>query len=248
MTPLTALIPTLNEERNLPECIESVKWADEILVVDSYSTDRTVEISRAAGARVLQHPYENSAAQKNWAIPQASHEWVLIVDADERVTPELRSEVEAVVRNSQTAEPGYWIRRRNYFLGREIRRCGWQRDRVLRLFQRDAGRYVQKWVHAEVHLSETGTLNGALVHYSYRTLGDYLGKAERYATWGARDLFEAGRQSGPLGILGHALFKFLKMYVFQRGFLDGVHGLLLCILGSFTVFLKYAKLWELNRR
>lgn len=248
MSPLTVLIPTFNEERNLPGCLESVRWADEILVVDSYSTDRTLEICRSYGVRVLKHPYENSAAQKNWAIPQAAHEWVLVVDADERVTPELRAEIETVVANETDAAPGYWIRRRNFFLGKEIGHCGWQRDRVLRLFRKSQGRYERRWVHAEVQLSAVGRLHGALCHYSYRTLRDYLVKAERYASWGARDLYEAGRHTGPAGILGRALFKALKMYVLQRGFLDGAHGLILCGLGSFTAFLKYAKLWELNRR
>ncbi len=247
MSPVTALVPAFNEERNLPGCLESVKWADEILVVDSYSTDRTLEICRASGVRVLQHPYENSAAQKNWAIPRATHEWVLVVDADERVTPELRSEIEAVVRDSKNPIPGYWIRRTNYFLGREIRHCGWQRDRVVRLFRKNGTRYEAKWVHAEIQISGAGTLKGRLTHHSYRTLGDYLEKADRYAAWGARDLEEAGRRTGPGGIAGHALFKFVKMYVLDRGFLDGVHGLILCVLGSFTVFLKYSRLWERTR-
>jgi glycosyltransferase involved in cell wall biosynthesis len=248
MSPVTALIPTFNEERNLPACLESVKWADEILVVDSYSTDATLDIAREHGARILQHPYENSAAQKNWAIPQAAHDWVLVVDADERVTPELEQEIVAITSEPSVSRPGYWIGRRSFFLGREIRYCGWQRDRVLRLFRKDRGRYEQKWVHAEVNLPEAGSLRGGLLHYSYRTLGDYLVKAERYATWGARDLFDRDRRVGPAGILGHTAFKFFKMYVLQRGVLDGAHGFVLCVLGSFTVFLKYAKLWEMRRK
>lgn len=248
MSPVTVVIPTCNEERNLPACLESVRWADEILVVDSFSTDGTLEICRGYGARVLQHPYENSAAQKNWAIPQARHEWILVVDADERVTPELRSEVEAVVSGQDRGRPGFWVRRRNFFLGREIRHCGWQRDRVLRLFRRDRGRYEDRRVHAEVDLPDAGILRGTLIHKSYRTLGDYLVKADRYATWGARDLLDAGRGAGPASILGHSWFRFLKMYVLEGGFLDGPHGLVLSVLGSFTVFLKYAKLWELSRR
>jgi glycosyltransferase involved in cell wall biosynthesis len=248
VSPLTVLVPTFNEERNLAECLESVQWADEILVVDSHSTDGTRDIARRAGARILEHPYENSAAQKNWAIPQATHEWVLVVDADERVTPELRSEIQAILAAPRAPVAGYRIRRRNFFLGHEIKYCGWQRDRVLRLFRRDLGRYESKWVHAEIRLPNAGDLNGVLEHHSYRTLRDYLTKADRYASWGARDLVEAHRRVHAWTMLGHACFKFVKMYLLQRGILDGVHGLILSVLGSFTVFLKYAKRWETSRR
>ncbi|MCK4546886.1 MAG: glycosyltransferase family 2 protein [Candidatus Eisenbacteria sp.] len=247
MSPVTVLVPTFNEEGNLRDCLESVKWADEILLVDCGSTDRTLEIAREYGARILRHPYENSAAQKNWAIPQATHDWVLVVDADERVTPELQVEISRIARNTTVSRPGYWIRRRNFFLGREIRYCGWQRDRVLRLFEKDEGRYESRRVHAEIQLCRAGVLHGSLLHYSYRTLGDYLTKADRYASWGVGDLLEAGKRTGPVGILGHAAFRFVKMYLLQRGFLDGAHGLVLSVLGSFTVFLKYAKLWEMRR-
>jgi glycosyltransferase involved in cell wall biosynthesis len=244
---LTVLIPTFNEEANLPACLESVRWADEILVVDANSTDATPDLARRAGARVLQHPYENSAAQKNWAIPQASHEWVLVVDADERVTPELAAEVRSVL-DAPGPKTGYWIRRRNFFLGREIRHCGWQRDRVLRLFRREGSRYERKWVHAEVDLPRAGSLEGTLVHHSYRSLADCLLKADRYSTWGARDLYEKGERAGIASMAGHAWFRFFKMFVLQGGLWDGPHGFVVCVMGSFAVFLKYAKLWELGQR
>jgi len=140
---LSAIIPTFNEEENLRECLESVRWADEVLVVDSFSQDRTVEIASELGARVVQHEYVNSAAQKNWAIPLALHPWVLLVDADERVTLDLRDEI----RELLTVEPpfdGYWIRRANHFLGRRMEHCGWETDRVIRLFRRDVARYQDR--------------------------------------------------------------------------------------------------------
>jgi len=149
--PLTVIVPTFNEESTLRDCLDSVRFADEILVVDSYSSDATVAIARELGARVLQHEYVYSAKQKNWSIPQATHEWVLLVDSDERVTPELRDEILALLASGPRHD-GYWILRANHFLGRRIRRCGWGTDKVIRLFRRDVARYQDREVHAEIDL------------------------------------------------------------------------------------------------
>ena len=244
---LSAIIPTFNEEENLRECLESVRWADEVLVVDSFSQDRTVEIARELGARVLQHEYVNSAAQKNWAIPLAVHPWVLIVDADERVTLDLRDEI----RELLTVEPpfdGYWIRRANHFLGRRMGHCGWETDRVIRLFRRDVARYQDREVHAEIELpGRAPVLRNPLLHYSFRSFRQYWRKMEVYSDWGASQLRREGRYAGWVSIALRPPIRFLKMYVVRLGFLDGIHGLVLCCLAAFTVFLKYAKLWELRR-
>ena len=189
---ITALIPTFNEEANLPDCLASVAWADEVFVVDSFSRDATPEIARRAGARLAQHEYVNSATQKNWAIPQATHGWVLVVDADERVTPELRAEIERVLAADAAGNDvsdGYRISRLNHFLGRRVRYCGWQNDSCLRLFRRDKGRYQDREVHADVIIEggKTGWLKGKLLHNTFANFEQYMKKHDRYTTWAAGD-------------------------------------------------------------
>ena len=244
MEPLSVLIPTLNEEENLGACLESCAFADEIIVVDSGSEDETQEIARRAGARLLIHEFEGHARQKNWGLEQVSHEWVLILDADERVTPELREEVASVLASPARSD-GYWIRRRSTFLGREIRGCGWQRDRVLRLFARGKGRYEDRHVHEEVHVDGTvGTLHAALLHHSCRNLRDWMEKTVRYARLGAREARRRGRTARRRDLLLRPPARFLKQYIAQRGFRDGVEGFVLCVISAFGVFLKYAMLRE----
>ena len=146
---ISALIPTFNEEHNIAEAIDSVSWADEILVVDSFSTDSTVEIAKNKGAKVIQRTYEYSASQKNWAIPQASHDWVILIDADERITFNLKTEIINVVKNN-LPYCAFWIKRQNHFMGKKIRFSGWQGDKVIRLFRKDKCVYEDKNVHAEM--------------------------------------------------------------------------------------------------
>ncbi len=245
---LTAVVPAFNEEKNIAECLDSVLWADEVVVVDSFSTDSTPDISRSRGVRFVQHEYVNSAAQKNWVLPQTRHKWVLIVDADERVTPALREEIEGVLVSGPDCD-GYWIRRRNRFMGREIRFCGWQRDKVLRLFDRDKGRYEEKHVHAEVVLKgKVGFLKARLAHDSYKDFSSYLRKLDKYTDWGAKDLAGKGRRARVSDLVVRPPARFVRMYVLQLGFLDGVRGFIICALGATSVFLKYAKLWRLSAK
>ncbi len=242
---LSAIIPAYNEEEMIRKCLESVRWADEIFVVDSFSRDRTVEIAREFGARVVQHEYVNSATQKNWAIPLAAHPWVLLVDADERVTPQLRDEIREILASEPHAD-GFWIRRLNHFLGRPMRHCGWETDKVIRLFRRDAARYEDREVHAEIDLpGDLPVLKNPLLHYSFRSFSQYWRKMQLYSDWGASQLRREGRRAGWISIALRPFLRFFKMYVVRLGFLDGIHGLVLCFLAAFTVFLKYAKLWEL---
>jgi len=246
--PLSVIIPTFNEEENIEECLASVSFADEVMVVDSFSTDRTAEIARARGARLIQHEYVNSATQKNWAIPQARHEWVLLVDADERVSLELAGEIEVLFRDGPSAT-GYWIRRRNHFLGREMKHGGWETDAVVRLFQRDAARYQEREVHAEIDLPDPlPALHGPLIHYSFRSWRQYWPKIEKYTDWGASQAFRDGKRSGAVTIVLRPMLRFFKMYVVRLGFLDGAEGAQLALLGACSVYLKYSKLWELSRR
>lgn len=244
MPELSVIIPCCNEERNIGECIESVRWADEILVVDSFSTDRTVEIARSLGAQVLQHEYESPGAQKNRALGHAKHSWVLFLDADERVTEGLEQEIREVIARDEPRE-GYWIRRRNYFLGKQIRFSGWQRDRVLRLFRRERGRWDERRVHESVVLDgRAGKLRCPLLHYSYRSAHDFLVKIERYGDWGSADLVAGGKTAGVRGLFFRPLFRFFYSYFVRGGFLDGKHGLVLCMFQAFGVFYKYARLFE----
>jgi glycosyltransferase involved in cell wall biosynthesis len=243
---LTVIVPTFNEESTLRDCLESVRFADEILVVDSFSSDATVAIARELGARVLQHEYVYSAKQKNWSIPQATHEWVLLVDSDERVTPDLRQEILTLLAAGPRHD-GYWILRANHFLGRRIRHCGWGTDKVIRLFRRDVARYQDREVHAEIDLpGPLPVLRHPLEHRSFRSFGQYWRKLQIYSEWGAAQLYKEGRKAGALQIFGRPVTRFFKMYVVRLGFLEGLHGLVLSMLGAFTVYLKYARLWEMH--
>lgn len=245
---LSVIITTFNEEVNIADCIESVLWADEILVVDSYSRDRTVPIAQGYPVQVLQREYFGSAAQKNWAIDRTTKEWVLIVDADERVTPELAAEI---LRVLATAPPvnGFSIKRDNVFVDRVIRHSGWSTDKVIRLFRRDKGRYPNRRVHADLAIEgPTPLLQHAFLHYTFRSFDQYFEKFLNYAEWGAAQAYREGRSVGVLEIAGRPLWRFLRTYVVQLGFLDGLHGLVLCTLQAFGVFLKYARLWEYRLR
>jgi glycosyltransferase involved in cell wall biosynthesis len=241
---LTALVPTLNEEEMIRGCLESVRFADEILVVDSFSTDRTQAIARELGARVIQRRFTYPADQKNWAIPQARHEWILLLDADERATPALCDEVGRLLRDDPPAD-GFWIRRVNYFLGRPIRRCGWGSDRVIRLFRRDVSRYQDRRVHEEIDLpGPLPVLRHPLEHHTFRSFGQYFRKLDLYSAWGAEQMALKGRRAGAIGVLLRPIGRFVRMYVLRLGFLEGGRGLVLSMLGAFSVYLKYARLWE----
>jgi glycosyltransferase involved in cell wall biosynthesis len=244
---LTALITCGNEEAMIADCLASARFADEILVVDSFSTDRTMAIARPLATRILQHEYVNPAAQKNWAIPQAANEWVLVLDSDERATPELAAEIGQILKNPQFE--GYWIRRRNYFWGKEIRHGTWRNDKVLRLFRRDRGRYQDKQVHEEIELgSPAGWCRERLLHFSYRSLDDYLRKASRYSAWGADDARRRGVRGSPANILIHSFAHFFKSYLLKQGFRDGPEGLIIAFMEGYSGFFKYAKLYEMERK
>ncbi|HWZ86405.1 MAG TPA: glycosyltransferase family 2 protein [Thermoanaerobaculia bacterium] len=245
---LTAIVTTLNEEVNVRECLESLGFADEILVVDSFSTDRTVEIARGvAGVKVVQREYFGSAAQKNWAMDQVTLPWLLIVDADERIPERLAREIQSLLERGPE-EDHFFIRRENVFVDRVIRHSGWSTDKVVRLIRRGTARYPNRRVHADLAADgATPTLLAPMLHYTCRSLGQYLEKLHRYATWGAADAYRQGRRAGPLELLFRPFWRFVRMYVIQAGFLDGRHGLVLCVLQSWSVFLKWAKVWEWGR-
>jgi glycosyltransferase involved in cell wall biosynthesis len=245
---LTAIVTTLNEARQIERCLGRLAFADEVLVVDSFSTDDTVELARRHGARVLQHEYVSPAAQKNWAIPQAAHEWVLIVDADELVTDELAAEIRETIGRAD-ARTGYEIKRRNFFLGREIRRSGWQNDWVLRLFRRDRGRYLDRQIHEVLAVEgSTGRLAGRLAHHPYRSLDDYWRKLRRYADWNAIEARRRGARVSPTHMMVHPPLRFLKAYLVQGGIFDGAHGLVVSLLTAVYAAAKDARIWEMQQK
>jgi glycosyltransferase involved in cell wall biosynthesis len=225
-----------------------VLWADEILVVDSFSTDRTVEIARGFPVTVLQREYFGSAAQKNWSLDRVKHEWVLIIDADERVPEPLAREILTLLAGDPPAN-GYYIRRQNVFIDEVIRHSGWSTDKVVRLFRRDKGRYPNRRVHADLEIDgPVPVLKSPFLHYTFRSFDQYFGKFLNYAEWGAAQAFRDGRRAGLVEIGFRPTWRFFRMYVLQAGFLDGLHGLVLCALQAFGVFLKYARLWEYRIR
>lgn len=242
--PLSILVPTFNEEANIRDCLESIKWADEIFVVDSFSTDATLEICREYTDKIVQHEYVNSAAQKNWAIPQTSHKWVMVVDSDERVSDRLRKSIEKTLEDTGGCD-GFRVKRESFFLDRPVRHGGWEKEYVLRLFNKERGRYQDRQVHACVAVEgKTGSLEGPLYHYTYGSLDEYFEKFMRYTKWAANDLKSGARRATWANLAVRPWMRFLKMYVMRRGFLDGKHGLVLSSLAAFSVFTKYARLWE----
>jgi glycosyltransferase involved in cell wall biosynthesis len=244
---LTVVIPCKNEREQIRACVLSAQQvADEVLVADSGSTDGTLEIALQMGCRVIEREYRTSGDFKNWAIPQAVHEWVLVLDADERVTRGLASEIRqelAFPRHS-----GYWIYRRNHFLGHPVRFGPWKNDCCLRLFRRDAGRYVGLTDHAEVELASgtVGRLRERLTHYTCTSYAQYLPKLSRYADVQARLWHAQGRRTHVGHLLLRFPLRFLQGYVWRLGLLDGLAGLHVCFLVAYLSYLKHACLWQLQ--
>jgi FkbM family methyltransferase len=246
-TQLSAIIPCKNERDNIRACIVSARQvADEVLVADSGSTDGTLEIARELGCRIIEREYGTSGDFKNWAIPQAKHEWVFILDADERITAELSQEIRDAI--CEPKNDGYWVYRLNHFMGHPICHGPWRNDRCLRLFRRDIGRYVGPTDHAEVKLSSgtVGRLNERLVHYTCTSYTQYLPKISRYADVQAQLWKEEGRQPKLLQLLFRFPTRFIQGYVLRFGFLDGLAGLQVCALVAYLSWLKQACLWQLQ--
>jgi len=246
---ITALIPTGNEIHNIKEVITSVSFADEILVVDSLSTDGTYEKAVQLADKVIQREYQYSSSQKNWAIPQAKHEWILLIDADERVTPELREEILAILKNPPTDDTvAYWIGRKNHFMGKAVNHSGWKNDKVIRLFKRDFCKYEDKKVHAEIIArGNVGKLNHKFYHDTYLSIDKYLEKMNRYAWWQAYDYDKKVGKLTPYHFIIKPFWGFFKHYVIQGGFRDGVVGLTIGYIQGYTVFMRYVKVWLLRK-
>lgn len=246
---LSVLIPCKDEHQNIADCINSVRSiADEIVVADSGSTDGTLDIVHGlGGCRVIQREYVNPADFKNWAAPQCSHDWILAIDADERLTPELATEIRMLLDRGPKHD-AYYVFRRNFFFGREVKHCGWERDKVLGLYRRDVCRYAHGYVHEhlEVSTSRIGYLSGKYLHYPYWSFDQYLEKLGRYTTWAAWELHERGNRSTLSALFARPSYSFVRHYILRRGFLDGKMGLIISALASYYVFIKFAKLWSIQ--
>lgn len=239
---VTLIVPTLNAADSLARCIDSCRGLfDELLLVDSFSTDATCAIAEGMGARIIVREYENSASQKNWAIPQASHSWILLLDADEWLSPELHAEIAAWRASSASdAHDGYWIYRANYFLGRPVRFSGWQGDKVIRLFQRDRSRYAPKQVHAEIETSGSiGRLKYRMNHNTFVDLPSWEAKLRRYAEWQAGDYDARTPHITPYHTMLKPAWRFLKHFVLRGGILDGYVGYKVSAYAAWAVWLRY---------
>jgi glycosyltransferase involved in cell wall biosynthesis len=251
---LSVTVITKNEAVNIGEALQSAAWADERIVVDSGSTDDTVTIAQQFTRHVVVREWLGYVAQKNYAASIASHDWILSLDADERVTPELAREIQ----NLMAAEPphaGYRIPRVTWHLGRWIRTTDWYPDHQLRLYDRRAAEWTGQYVHESVSVRRRasppasgtiGRLHGELQHFAYRDVADHLETINRYTTDAARQMYEAGRHAGLWRIAGHPPLAFLRNYFARGGIRDGVPGFIISALNSYYVFLKFAKLWELQ--
>jgi glycosyltransferase involved in cell wall biosynthesis len=244
--PVSVFVLTRDEEDRLPDCLASVGWAGEVVVVDSGSRDATTEIARRFGARVVTHPWEGFAGQKRFAIRQCRHPWAFWLDADERVSPELEASLRELFHAGPRAA-GYEVCRRTVYLGRALRFGGWYPEWRLRLFRRDRVEFPERLVHETAVVSgPVGRLRGDLWHHPYRSLSDHLRKVDAYSSLWARQ--EAPhRRAHWWSLLLHPPAKFLKSYVLRLGFLEGWRGLLMATMGAVYVAMKYAKLWETQR-
>ena len=248
MPQLSATIITLNEAAHIAAAIRSVSWADEVIVVDSGSTDDTVALARAEGARVESRAWTGWVDQKNHAAGLATHDWILSLDADERVTPALASEIRALMA-AGPAHTAYRIPRVTFHLGRWIRTTDFYPDFQARLYDRRRARWQGKYVHESVTSdSPPGRLTHELQHYSFANLADHLDRLNRYSTMAARQLYEGGRRTSIVGVMLHPVGAFVRNYLLRRGFLDGTAGLTLSAVNAYGVFIKMAKLHELQRR
>jgi glycosyltransferase involved in cell wall biosynthesis len=244
---VTVTIITLDEAAHIADAIDSAAWADEIIVVDSGSVDDTLAIARSKGARTESRTWTGYVDQKNFAAGLASHDWILSLDADERIPAALASEIRTVL-STEPPHAGYRVPRVTFHLGRWIRTTDFYPDYQTRLYDRRKARWQGRYVHESVTVDgQPGQLTQELEHYSYRDLSDHLDRINAYTTLAARQMHESGRRAHAVDLLIHPPAAFLRNYVLRRGFLDGMAGLVLSIVNTYSVVLKFAKLWELDR-
>ena len=248
-SPLSAIVLTWNVAHKLRDCLASLDFVDEIVVVDSGSTDATLAVAMEYTDRILVNtPYKNYAAQNTWALERTSHNWTLICDSDERVTPALREEILALLEKEPECD-AYEIPRENWFMDRRIRHGGWGADGVVRFFRKDRCRFIPRQVHPELQVDgKTGKLTAPLIHIPYANLDEWMERFQRYARWGAENAHAKGHRAGWLTIGFKPIAKFFKVYILRGGFLDGLPGLVIAFFSMFSMFLRYLYLRESEKR
>lgn len=249
MPELSVVIITFNEERNIARCIDSVKGlADDIIVVDSNSTDKTREIAVSKGSRVVSHEFQGHIEQKNWAVIQAKYPFILSLDADEALSDELKASIAEVKKNKQF--DGYTMNRLTNYCGKWIHHCGWYPDTKLRLWDSTKGEWGGINPHDKYEMQKGATtahLKGDLLHYSYYTLTDHINQVNKFTDISAAALHKIGRKAGLCRVLISPVIKFIKDFILKLGFLDGYKGFVICRISAHAAFLKYAKLRQLNK-
>ena len=248
---LSVAIITLNEERNIVRCLKSLRFTGkvfskvEVIVVDSQSQDKTVSLARKMGAKVSVRPWKGYSDQKNWALGKCGGDWILSLDADEEMTPELIAEIEKKAPETEQDVAGYFIKRRAFFLGKWIKHCGWWPDAQLRLIRKGAGRFSLQPVHESLKVEgKTLKLKNPMNHYTYETIRRYLGKMNRYSDLSIQNIKQKKKDYWWFYLTLGPFLTFFRMFILRLGFLDGWHGLVVCGLSAFHDFCKYAKLWE----
>lgn len=246
---ISGAIIARNEEENIMEAIESLSFADQIVVVDTGSFDKTMEIAERAGAEVHRIKFEGFGKTKNKALEFCKGEWVFFLDADERVPEDLAKSILRTAKGNLNTS-GFMVNRLTYFLGKPVRHSGWHPDYVLRFFRRDKGKISTRLVHESVIVDgPVGNLDGLLIHYSYKSIEQYLDKLNEYSSLSAREMFASGKKFRFVDFIFRPVLLFLKMFLFKAGYLDGFNGFLLAVLSSYHVLIKYAKLrrlWNSN--
>ena len=246
---ISATVITLNEENNIAAALESLAWADEIIVVDSQSTDRTVEIARQFTDRIYVRAWPGYTAQKNFAAQQASFDWVFSLDADERVSQELATELQRLKLASEPTVAAFEMARLTFYLGRWIRHSGWYPDHKVRLYNRKAASFEGEFVHESVKVNgRTERLVGDILHYTVSNASEHHQRMDRYTTLAARELYQKGKRATPLSLLVSPAGAFLRSYIIKLGFLDGAQGVAIARFAAHYVFLKNLKLWEMNKK
>lgn len=250
MVKLSTLILTKNEERNIEQCIKSVlEVSDEIIVVDSFSTDNTEHICKQFNVRFYKNEFRGYASQRNFAVSKASHNYMLFIDADEELSEELIISINTVKTNWNY--DGYYVKRLVNYCGRWIKHCGWYPDKKIRLYKSDKGHWKGEWLHEELQMNKhatLGNLKGDLYHYSYHSIGHHVSLIEKYSDLSAADKFEKGKKISILFIIVRFIYSFIYRYFIRLGILDGYYGFVICMLSAYGNFIKDIKLKELNKK
>jgi glycosyltransferase involved in cell wall biosynthesis len=245
MTKISAIIPTLNEEIHIAEAIKSVSFADEIIVIDSFSEDKTIEIAEKLNVKIIKRKFDDFSSQKNFAINQASHDWIYILDADERVTKEVKKEIVSAVKDPK-GFVGFYLRRTFYFSGKKVNYSGFQRDKVIRLFLKEHCKYSGLVHEKIISNGKIGFFKNKIDHFSYRNYDHYISKLNHYATIRAKELHDNGEKVNIYHVMVKPGARFFIHYFIRLGFLDGFTGFLVAKTQAYGVLTRYIKLWLLN--